>query len=423
MIARAIETLLRERIGLDPSALGMSGLARAVAARLAVSDASDPDNYALRLAFDASEWTALVGELLVAETWFFRGGRTLFDYLANGIRTAAESSGGSRPIRIASIPCSTGEEPYSLAIALHELGVPKHQYHIDGIDLSESHLARARAGEFSAYSFREPLTDMKRRWFVSAAENRWELMPSIRCAVHFISGNIIDRDFLFGQERYDLILCRNLFIYLTPEARGLALANLDRLLVPEGRLCLTSTEADRLPVGRYLAEGPAALAVFRKVGSDATGSGVLAAGPRSDRIPKPIVRPTPQPGSGRIVAPIADRPSGASRERSVPPLAIPATDPRALADAGRIAEALAACDGLLKSHPESADLYSLLGVIRMAAGNRREAAAAFRSALYLRPEHTEALSYSIVLHDQFGEADQAAALRHRLARIEGRESA
>lgn len=422
MSARAIETMLRERIGLDPSALGMSGVSRAVAARMSECRRHNLDDYSLQLAFDTGEWTALVGELLVAETWFFRGGRALFDSLANGVRTAAESTGGLRPIRIASIPCSTGEEPYSLAIALEELGVPKQQYHIDGIDLSESHLARARAGSFTAYSFREPPSDLKQRWFVSAAENRWELTPAIRRSVRFLCGNIIDREFLLGQERYDLILCRNLFIYLTSEARGLALANLDRLLVPEGRLCLTSAEADRLPLGRYLAEGPGALAVFRKVGSDSTGSGIIAAGPRSDRIPKSIARPTPPPGSGRIISPIADRASTVPRERAVLPAEVPATDPRALADAGRIAEALAACDSLLKSHPASADLYSLLGVIRMAAGNHREAGAAFRSALYLRPEHTEALSYSIVLHDQFGEADQAAALRHRLARVEGRES-
>jgi chemotaxis protein methyltransferase WspC len=89
-----------------------------------------------------------------------------------------------------------------------------------------------------------------------------------------------------------------------------------------------------------------------------------------------------------------------------------------LADAGRLDEALAACEAHLASGP-SADCFSLLGVIQQARGDRDAAAAAFRKALYLDPDHREALTHAMLQSDREGDTGRAAALRARLARTGG----
>ena len=94
-----------------------------------------------------------------------------------------------------------------------------------------------------------------------------------------------------------------------------------------------------------------------------------------------------------------------------PPLALA----RRLADAGRLDDALAA----LRQAPPSADAYSLLGVVQQARGDRAAAAEAFRKALYLAPDHAEALTHTMLLAAEGGDADRAAALRERLARTGG----
>jgi chemotaxis protein methyltransferase WspC len=90
---------------------------------------------------------------------------------------------------------------------------------------------------------------------------------------------------------------------------------------------------------------------------------------------------------------------------------------RRLADAGRLAEARAACERLTVGPGDSPGAYSLLGVILQAQGHTAEAAAAFRRALYLDPDHAEALAHLIVLCDARGDTTRAAALRKRLARV------
>jgi chemotaxis protein methyltransferase WspC len=81
-----------------------------------------------------------------------------------------------------------------------------------------------------------------------------------------------------------------------------------------------------------------------------------------------------------------------------------------------LAEARTACERLVQAEPQAAAAHALLGVIQMATGNTDAAATAFRRALYLDPNHAEALSHMILVCDRRGEAAQAASLRRRLAR-------
>src|SRR5947209_13114807 len=114
--------------------------------------------------------------------------------------------------------------------------------------MSDRALAKAAAARYGVFAFREAGTDMRPAYFRDV-EGQWELLPHLRAAVRFQPGNLTEPDFLASERAYDLILCRNLFIYLTPDARLRAMANFDRLLAFDGRLCVTPAEADRLPPG------------------------------------------------------------------------------------------------------------------------------------------------------------------------------
>lgn len=412
----ALEKLLHDRIGLDVESIGAATLPRVAARRMTAHGSLTPDHYAAFVAGSPTEWTALVGELVVPETWFFRGGIEFFEHLAKRIRTRLAECVNGRTLRVLSVPCSTGEEPYSLAIALDREGIPAARCTIDAIDLSRDHLLRAVAARYPAFSFREANADPRKECFHECEPGKWELRREFRDRVQFRPGNAVESGFLAAEPPYDLILCRNLFIYLSPDGAARTMANLERLLAPDGLLCLTAAEADRVPVARFVPDGPASFAIFKKHTGEAPlppRSGVLKlplSKPPSGIVPKPPsgVFPKPAPKSGVIPA---------SLLQATPlPDSLPVVDPlnegRRLADAGMLDAARAACEAA----PNTAARFSLLGVIHLAAGRADAATDAFRKALYLNPNDSEALTHMAVLCEQRGEADQAATLRRRLAK-------
>ncbi len=408
MTPTALETAVRERLGVEPESLGPTGLARAVEARVRATRSPSVEAY-LPLLLAATEANALAGELAVPETWFFRGGRRLFDGLTDFLlRRSARTPG--KPPRALSIPCSTGEEPYSLAIALHERLAPPHAVHIDAIDVSAPHLDRGTAGLYPEASFRESGFDPRPTHFARAAD-RWQLLPHLRQMVHFRQANVADPSFLLGEAAYDLIICRNLFIYLTADGRKRAMVHLDRLLAPDGRLCLTAAEADRLPAGKFAPDGPNEFCVFVRASAGNT-SGIFLT----------TATPTASPVGG------SGAKSGVFNRVTLPPppavplpaVPLPFDAARRLADAGNLIEARMACEQACSDNPGSADGYALLGAILMAEGNAVAAGNAFRKSLYLAPDHPDALSHLVVLAERRGDADQADALRRRLARLSNR---
>jgi len=402
----ALEQQIRERIGLDVASIGASALDRAVQRRILALGLTEGD-YLRFVERDATEWSSLVGELVVPESWFFRGGVDFFQYLARWVRNRLNESKGT-VIRVLSVPCSTGEEPYSLALALDQEGIPASRWQIDGVDLAREHLLRAVEGRYSSFSFREAL-DPRPKSFHLADDGRWELHPQYRERVRFRTGNLVDPGFLVAEPPYNLILCRNLFIYLTSDGRTRALANIERLLAPDGRLCLTASEADRLAGGPFVSDGPVSLALFQR----SRGEKTLA--PRSG------VLGLPRKPSG-------SQPRAASRSgvtRSYTHVSLPHAAPvcdsigetRRLADAGNLDAARTLCLKTIASETPTANHFSLLGIIHLATGATDDATEAFRKALYLEPGHAEALTHMIVLCEQRGDGDQAAGLRRRLSRL------
>lgn len=388
MNTRSIEAIVRDQLGLDPASLGPHFLEQMVAARMTACAINDPAVYAARLLSDPQERDALAAELVVPETWFFRGGYPLFSRLANIVAERLSCSTRVPPVRILSIPCSTGEEPYSLAIALYERFLSSEEVHIDAVDISQRALEKALRARYSSFSFREATNPELRTLYFQPYHDQWELLPHLRAYVHFHHGNLTNPRLLAGEKPYDLIICRNLFIYLTTEARQLALDNLERLLTFDGCLCLTAAEADRLPANHFARDGPSEMGIYRRVNFAF----------RAD-----ISRPTPLPTDWATLS--ATTAPSSSRTLSTA---------RALADAGQLEQARRVCEELLVQTPTDADTFALLGVIHLALGHTETAFDLFRKTLYLVPDHIEALSHMLALCERKGDRARAAVLRRRL---------
>jgi chemotaxis protein methyltransferase WspC len=428
--ASAIENVVREQLGLDPAALGQNVLERAVETRMRVRRLNDPGTYALRLITEATERDALASELAVSETWFFRGGRSLFDRLTTIVSDRAENRAIGSAVRVLSVPCSTGEEPYSLAIALHERFLTPDDFRIDAVDISPRALSKASLARYGVFAFRESGSDLRPIYF-RRSEDAWELLSHLRAVVRFMSANLTEPNFLANERPYDVILCRNLFIYLTPDARLRAMTNIDRLLALEGRLCITPAEADRLPPGRFVLDGPTEFGIYRRVGA---GNDAVSPSPptrsaeRSDLPLKGGGQYHTSPLEGEVAADFrreSRRVGGeGERERQTPapgatpfPTARTISAARLLADAGQLDEARAICEQLLRASAADVDALALLGVIHLAAAREDDAFKAFRKVLYLMPDHVEAVSHMVGLCERRGDAAHAAAMRRRLARL------
>jgi chemotaxis protein methyltransferase WspC len=415
--------LVSRRIGLDPETLGPGTVAAAVAARMQATAVADPAAFAARLAGDPAQFEALVDQLVVPETWFFRGGE-VFRHPACLVAGMAREQPGGPAVRILSVPCSTGEEPYSLAIALGEVGVPETSWTLDAVDLSTQHLDRARTGRYSDFSFRQTEAEVRRRYF-REANGKWEIEPGLRQKARFRAGNLIDPLFLAGEPPFDLVLCRNLFIYLRPEARRQAADAIDRLLAADGWLCMGHAEPIHLSDTRFQPAGPEGLFLYRRqagtkrqlaagsrqeVAQQAGGSRQEAASNRPKGAP-PEVRPRLQPESMERTQ-LA--PQEATCGTTLPLLDL--VEVRRLADRGHLDQAWEGCMALLERAEPSADVLALMGVIHLARQETDDAVTCFRKALYWQPDHPEALTHLMLRAQQAGDSAQAARLRERLQR-------
>jgi chemotaxis protein methyltransferase WspC len=395
-----VTDLLSGQIGISPESLGATVLSRAVEARMRTLGLTVPAEYAARLSVDLQEFQALVGVLTVPETWFFRGG-DVFAFMARHIATEVPLRQTGTRYRILSVPCSSGEEPYSLAIALVESGVPPSDWSIEAIDLSERQIERACQGRFSEFSFRQTPPELRLQYF-QPVDASWELAPAIRSLVRFRQGNLFAPFFLAGEAPFDLVFCRNLFIYLHPAARQNALATLDRLLAPQGLLCMGHAEPLEFLDPRFVHFGPDGYFLYSR---------------RSARAANPSATGVDRPR--RDLAPVPD---AAARPATSAPPSAPVdllAQARQQADRGHLDLALATCGTILSQSGPSAPLFCLMGVLHQARHEKDEAMCCFQSALYLEPAHRDSLTHLMLLCQEQGDHPQEARLRRRLDRSAG----
>ncbi len=184
----------------------------------------------------------VVEALLNNETYFFRD-RTPFDNLSRtALPALAERRRDARRIRIWSAGCSTGQEIYSLAMLFAEDPVRWQGWTIDllGSDVSETAVNRARAGLYTQFEAQRGLgvTQMI-RWF-SEGDDGWRVAEALRRNVRFQVHNILEMPPHPGQ--FDIVMCRNVLLYLSLDKKRAAFERLSSALAPDGWLMLGAGE-------------------------------------------------------------------------------------------------------------------------------------------------------------------------------------
>ncbi|MEM7191797.1 MAG: protein-glutamate O-methyltransferase CheR [Pseudomonadota bacterium] len=178
----------------------------------------------------------------VRESYFFRN-KGVFDHLsAVTLPGLMANRMCSRRLRIWCAACSTGQEPYSLAMLLAEKGASLDGWTVEIIatDISKDALARARAGQYSQFEIQRGLPTTKLIKYFERSGASWQIKPEIRSRIVFYEHNLLHDCMEFGV--FDIILCRNVFIYLGRELRASILGNLARCLEPDGCLVLGAAE-------------------------------------------------------------------------------------------------------------------------------------------------------------------------------------
>ena len=171
--------------------------------------------YVLKYEDRRTEWARVADALSVQETYFWREMpqiRALVDVIV-----PAWFQRNKGPLRIWSAACATGEEPYTIAIALEEAGWAGHPVEIWASDASEGALMRAARGVYRERSFRSLPIGLRGKYFTEVEEG-WRIDPMLAARVKFRRANLVSSSEVRQLASIPVIFCRNVFIYFSPEA-------------------------------------------------------------------------------------------------------------------------------------------------------------------------------------------------------------
>jgi chemotaxis protein methyltransferase CheR len=324
---------------------------------------------------------ALASHLTVGETYFFRESKT-FAVLAEKVLPElirARRDRGRR-LRLWSAGCCTGEEPYSLAILLQQ-NIPDladWQVTIMATDISAPFLRKAAAGIYGEWSFRESPSWFKERYFRRTEDGRYAILPEIRRRVTFAPLNLAEDtvpSLATDTNAMDVIFCRNVLMYFTPPQAQKVVANLRSALVDGGWLVVSPSEGTQSLLHGFVPVNFPEVILYRK------GHRKTEVAPMAMEVP--------------IVAPVAsasEPPLPKSTPEEPPPAVLgPALESasslaRALANEGKLPEALAACERWLATDKLDPAGHYLRAMILQELGDAAEARRSLQRAIYLRQD-------------------------------------
>lgn len=402
------ENLLHQTMGLDVASIGSTTIERAVRQRMASMGLAQLEDYWRQLWGSTEELQELIETVVVPETWFFRDPEA-FGALLHIVMEEWRPNHPAGILRLLSIPCCTGEEPYSMIMALLDGGFSLEQLHVDAVDISTRALARARRGVYGTNSFRGANVSFRERYFHRAA-NGYIVAERLSRKVNFRRGNLLSSGFPLGEEPYHVIFCRNLLIYFDRSTQDRAMKILKSLLAPDGFLFVGSAEAFLAACSGFTSVNRAMAFAFRRAGAKRVEAAEPAArGSRklARKHPGSPAKCPPKPDLARVSMPVQPAPAAVDLETA-----------RRLADTGRLREAAEQCETHLRQRGPSTEAYYLLALVSDAIGDRQRAAECYRRVLYLEPGHADALMHLALLSDGQGDATAARRLRERARRAE-----
>jgi len=239
-----IRALIRERIGLTFDGTTEEKLRKSLLARIHATHKPSFTSYHQFLRSDAQEFQNLTELLTINETFFYREPSQLDLLTQDLIPMVREGDNPFTKVKIMSMGCSTGEEAYSLAIALWEAfgSQASKQFQIVAGDLDKVALAKAENGQYGSFSFRGVPAHIKEEYFDKCTEVRYHVKAHIKEMVTFHPFNLLSDDFAPIFSDIDIMFYRNVSIYFDEETRKGIIERINMLLRPNGFMVMGSAE-------------------------------------------------------------------------------------------------------------------------------------------------------------------------------------
>ena len=339
----------------------------------------------------------LASHLTVGETYFFRDRKT-FDALANHIlpELIRRRRGREQRLRLWSTACSTGEEPYSLAILVQQLLHDWRDWRVTilATDINENSLRKAAAGVYGEWSFRESPPGFKERYFARTPDGRFAVLPEIRNCVSFAHMNLAQDCFpslATDTNAMDVIFCRNVLIYFTPSHARKLVESLHRALLDEAWLAVSPSECSQALFSRFVAVNFPGSILYRKCNKEPMPSSLAW-------VPAPVVAEVCAPEN--VDAALADTASTLltslaqeATQTAPPPSSQTAGEPRtfslqarAMANQGQLADALVWSERWIAADKIDPAARYLHAMILQEMGELEAARRSLHRAVYLRPD-------------------------------------
>lgn len=219
---------------------------RRVVERMVATSSASFSGYFARLRANAhGEIEQFVNAFTVNETYFNREDHQLQCLTADLLPQRIRQRKKGEAIRIWSVPCSTGEEPYSIALWLLENWALVDDYEVEivGSDIDTNVLEAARAGVFGKRALMRLSAPLIEKYFVPCDGEGWQIIDDLRDSVRFSAVNLVEQNETRPHGQFDVIFCRNVLIYFDDASRRLAAENLYENLLPGGFICLGHAES------------------------------------------------------------------------------------------------------------------------------------------------------------------------------------
>lgn len=383
-LIKYLKLMLEEKIGIDPKMINNSICTKILQERMKITGIAGPELYFSLLKESSKELQALIELVVIPETWFFRD-RESIDFLVYKVYSEYFRSDKTQNVRILSLACSTGEEPYSLVMALADIGMPLNQIRITGIDINAKSLKIAESGIYRSRSFRNNCNLIIRERYFNQQLSTFKIKQFIKDSVEFSIGNVFDPLFYLPYQGYDFIFCRNLLIYLSIEAQKILIKLLNKTLKPGGYLFTAPSEMELIKGNGFIQHLPQRTCAFKKTSAE-------------DK-----AKTTSAQGKVCSLKPNNDH----AEEKSELEKA------KLLANAGNFDQSILQCLDYITKYGIKSEISFLLGLIHHAKGNEETAEDYFQKTLYLDPFHHEALVYMSLLAQKRGDHKQAERFMSR----------
>lgn len=246
----ALREIIYKRSGISFQESKRYVLESRLSRRLEELDMDNFDQYIAYLTmgpYQMDEFQEMFNRITINETSFFRNEPQLSVFEGKVLPELLEKRKVTKRLRIWSAACSSGEEPYTLAIQIHRtLGIRLSDWHIEilGTDISEKVLAMAQAGRYSSFSFRSMSPLLQQKYFTTSG-NEWVLRDDIRSMVDFELHNLKDSMAAKRRGHWDVIFCRNVMIYFDDEMKRRCAQMFHDTLADDGYLFIGHSETLR----------------------------------------------------------------------------------------------------------------------------------------------------------------------------------